>query len=94
MHWLSQKRRWNNLKNSIRFLGHTILNGQLILQHAREFTDNFPNKITHKTQIQKFLGSLNYVDHFYKDYDNDRNFLNDRLKKDPPPWTLVHTRVV
>jgi hypothetical protein len=82
-------------KTSIKFLGHTIANGQLALQqHAVEFADKFPNKITDKTQLQIFLGSLNYVNHFYKDCAKDKNILNDRLKKDPSPWTYEHTKEV
>ena len=32
--------------------------------------------------------------HFYQDCAKDRNILNERLKKEPVPWTHEHTRVV
>jgi hypothetical protein len=82
------KNKIDLFKTSIKFVGHTVSNCQIALQtHAMEFAEKFPNKITNKTQLQGFLGILNYVSHFYKDCDKDRNFMNDGLKKDPMPWT-------
>jgi hypothetical protein len=52
-----------------------------------EFASKFPDKILDKTQLQRFLGSLNYVSHFIKDCAKDRRLLNQRLQKDPMPWT-------
>ena len=63
-------------------------------QHAVKFANTFPYKIIDKTQLQIFLDSLNYVSHFYKDCAKDRNILNERLKKEPVPWTYEHTRAV
>jgi hypothetical protein len=40
------------------------------------------------------LGSLNYISHFYKKCAQDRKLLNDRLKKEPCPWTEAHTQAV
>jgi hypothetical protein len=40
------------------------------------------------------LGSLNYISHFYKKCAQDRKLLNERLKKDPSPWTEAHTQAV
>jgi hypothetical protein len=55
---------------------------QITLQtHAVEFADKFPDKILDKTQLQRFLGSLNYISHFYKKCAQDRKLLNDRLKE-------------
>jgi hypothetical protein len=72
----------------IKFLGHIIEKGQIYLQpHAVEFASKFPDKILDKTQLQRFLGSLNYVSHFYKDCAKDRRLLNQRLQKEPMPWT-------
>jgi hypothetical protein len=59
-----------------------------------EFSKKIRDKITDKTQLQRFLESLNYVSHFYKDCAKDRKILNDRLKKDPMPWTEEHTKAM
>jgi len=40
------------------------------------------------------LGCLNYVSNFYQDCASDRRILNKILKKNPPEWTKVHTKVV
>lgn len=48
----------------------------------------------HKTQLQRFLGCLNYVSNFYQDCAKDRNLLNQRLRKNPSPWTSAHRNVV
>jgi len=72
-------------QTTVKFLGHTISNGQISLQkHALEFANKFPNVITNKNQLQRFLGCLNYVSNFYEDYASDRRILNKRLKKNPP----------
>ena len=89
------KKKLELFKTEIKYLGHTIKNGELALQtHAVEFADKFPNKITEKVQLQRFLGSLNYISHFYKGCSQDRKLLNDRLKKDPTPWTEAHSQAV
>jgi hypothetical protein len=59
-----------------------------------KFVETFPDKITEKTQLQRFLGSLNYVDHFYKDFAIDRKIMNDTLKRDPMAWTEAHTEAM
>ena len=80
------KKKLELFQTKIKFLGHVISNGTLILQqHAVEFADKFPDKILDKTQLQRFLGSLNYVSHFYKDCAKDRKILNERVKKEPVP---------
>jgi hypothetical protein len=89
------KKKLELFKTEIKYLGHIIHNGELTLQtHAVEFADKFPDKITDKVQIQRFLGSLNYINHFYKGCAQDHKLLNDRLKKDPAPWTVTHTQAV
>jgi hypothetical protein len=89
------KNKINLFKIEIKFLGHTIDNEKLTLQtHAVEFADKFPDKILDKTQLHRFLGSLNYIIHFYKKCAQDRNLLNERLKKDPSPWTEAHTQAM
>jgi hypothetical protein len=37
---------------------------------------------------------LNYISHFYKKCVEDRKILNERLKKDPTPWTEAHTQAI
>ena len=59
-----------------------------------EFVETFPDKITEKTQLQRFLGSLNYVNHFYKYCAKDRKILNGRIKNDHMPWTEAHIEAV
>jgi len=75
------KKKMELFKTSVKFLGHKILNGQIALQtHAVEFAEKFLHKITDKTQLSCFLGSLNYVSHFHKDCAKDKKTLNDKLK--------------
>jgi len=89
------KKKIEVFQTSVKFLGHTIFNGQISLQkHALEFSEKFPNIITDKTQCQRFLGCLNYVSNFYQDCAKDRSLLNQRLKKNPPQWIEAHTKVV
>ena len=89
------KKKIELFQTSINFLGHTIQNGQISLQkHAMEFADKFPDVIIDKTQLQRFLGCLNYVSNFYQDCANDRSLLNQRLRKNPSPWSDAHTTAV
>ena len=41
--------------------------------------------------MQRFLGCLNYVSNFYSDCATDRSLFNQRLRKNPKPWTEKHT---
>jgi hypothetical protein len=89
------KKKMELFQTEIKFLGHIISRGQISLQyHAVEFAEKFPDKILDKTQLQRFLGSLNYVSHFYKNCASDRRLLNQRLKKEAGPWTDAHTEAV
>ena len=63
-------------------------------KHALEFVDKFLDMITDKKQLQRFLGCLNCVSNFYEGCVHDRNFLNQRLKKYPVPWTSEHTNAI
>ena len=48
-------------KTEIEFLGFKIQKGQVILQqHVLQVFIKFPDQILDKTQLQRFLGSLNY----------------------------------
>ena len=53
-------------QTKIRFLGHNIYQ-RTITPNSRsiEFTNKFPNEIKEKTQLQRFLGCLNYISNFF-----------------------------
>jgi len=79
----------------IDFLGYVIQYGSYyIMQHSLDFIDKFPDRITDKTQLQRFLGSLNYISKFVRHCAQDRVLLNKRLQKDPIPWTEDLTEAV
>uniref|UniRef100_M1DGM3 Reverse transcriptase/retrotransposon-derived protein RNase H-like domain-containing protein n=1 Tax=Solanum tuberosum TaxID=4113 RepID=M1DGM3_SOLTU len=60
-----------------------------------EFASKFPDIIIDRTQLQRFLGSLNYISPFYKNLSRDLALLYDRLKKDhKKPWTNSLTDLV
>ena len=53
-------------QTNIKFLRFDIYQGQIKpIYRAIEFSNKFPDEIKDKTQLQKFLGSLNYVADFY-----------------------------
>jgi hypothetical protein len=82
-------------QTKIRFLGHKIYNGTIIPIHRSvEFASKFPNIISDKKQLQRFLGSLNYISNYYKDLANDTSILYNRLRANPGPWTNKHTQAV
>ena len=86
-------------QTKVRFLGYYIVEGQIhpidrAIQFADKFPDKFPDVITDKTQLQRFLGSLNYVADFYKDMRKQCKPLFDRLQSNPPPCSDVHTSLV
>ena len=77
------------------FLGFNISEGQIHpIDRAIQFADKFPDVIIDKTQLQKFLGSLNYIADFYKDLRKYCKPLFDRLQNNPPSWNNVHTSIV
>ncbi|WMV41076.1 hypothetical protein MTR67_034461 [Solanum verrucosum] len=64
-------------------------------ERSIEFASKFPDIITDRTQLQWFLGSLNYISPFYKNLSRDLALLYDRLKKDhKKPWTNSLTDLV
>ena len=78
------KKKIEVFQTTIKFLGLTICNGKIPLQkHALEFANKFPDVITDKNQLQRFLGYLNYVSNFYQYCVSDRRILNKILKKNP-----------
>jgi len=79
-------------QTNIRFLGHNIEKGKIIpIQRSIEFASKFPDIITDKTQLQRFLERLNYISPFIKDLAKDTSILYERLKKTPKPWKNNHT---
>ena len=82
-------------QTKVRFLGYDISEGQIRpIDRAIQFADKFPDVTIDKIQLQRFLGSLNYVADFYKDMRKQCKPLFDRLKTNPPPWPDVHTSLV
>ena len=82
-------------QTNIRFLGFNIHQLQIKpIDRAIQFADKFPDVILDKNQLQRFLGSLNYVADFYKNLRKHCKPLFDRLQKNPSPWTSVHTSLV
>ena len=76
------------------FLGFDIHHGLIKrIDRAIQFVDKFPDQIPDKTQLQRFLGSLNYILDFYQNLWQQCKPLFDRLWTNPPPWTPIHTSV-
>ena len=54
-------------QTKIKFLGHEISNGEIIpINRSIDFADKFPDEILDKTQLQRFLGCVNYIVDYYK----------------------------
>ncbi|MBK5591092.1 hypothetical protein JJ728_23385, partial [Salmonella enterica subsp. enterica serovar Typhi] len=59
-------------QTNIRFLGHNIEKGKIIpINRSIDFASKFLDVILDKTQLQRFLGSLNYISSYYKDLAKD-----------------------
>ena len=73
-------------QTKIKFLGFDISEGQIrSIDRAIQFADKFPDVIIDKTQLQRFLGILNYIADLYKDLQKYCKPLFDRLQNNPPP---------
>jgi hypothetical protein len=59
-----------------------------------QFAEKFPDEIKDKNQLQRFLGSLNYVSEYYQDLRKICRPLFQRLQNNPPPWTDTHSQIV
>ncbi|XP_028104274.1 uncharacterized protein LOC114303333 [Camellia sinensis] len=82
-------------QTTVRYLGHNISNGSIIpINRSIKFASKFPDEIKDKTQLQRFLGSLNYIRDYYYQLSADANVLYTRLRKNPPPWNEEHTLAV
>jgi len=79
----------------VRFLSHYICQGTVTpIERSLTFTNKFPDKITDKTQLQRFLGSLNYVLYYYPNISRLAKPLHDRLKTNHVSWSDLHTDLV
>ncbi|CAL8135781.1 unnamed protein product [Prunus armeniaca] len=82
-------------QTNIRFLGFNICQSQISpIDRVIQFADKFPDQILDKSQLQRFLGSLNYVSNFYQNLRKQCKPLFDRLQSNPPPWSNIHTEIV
>ncbi|MCF8701941.1 RNA-directed DNA polymerase [Corynebacterium sp. MC-10] len=82
-------------QTGIRFLGHDLYQGTYKpICRVIEFADKFPDIITDKTQLQRFLGSLNYVADFIPKIRHICKPLFNKLKKSPSPWSPENTKAV
>ena len=70
-----------NLEIHSGFLGYDISKGQIHpIDRAIQFVNEFSDVIIDKMQLQRFLGSLNYIVEFYKDLRKQCKPLFDRLQ--------------
>jgi hypothetical protein len=76
----AKKKKIKLFQTKIKFLGFDISEGKIRpIDRAIQFADKFPDVITEKTQLQRFLGSLTYIADFYKDLRKYCKPLFDRL---------------
>ena len=91
----AHKNKGHNFQTHVWFLVFDIHHGLIKpIDRAIQFVDKFPNQILDKTQLQRFIGSLNHILGFYQNLRQKCKPLFDRLQTNPPPWTPVHTSVV
>ena len=82
-------------QTKVRFLGFDIHHGVIKpIDRSIQFAEKFPDQILDKTQLQRFLGSLNYISDFYQNLRQQCKPLFDKLRTNPSPWTPTHTLVV
>ena len=75
-------------QTKIRFLGFEIYQGTIKpIQRSIESGSKFPDEIKDKTQLQRFLGSLNYITDFFLNLRTTIKPLFSRLRKTPKPLT-------
>ncbi|KAI9107157.1 hypothetical protein K1719_021766 [Acacia pycnantha] len=73
-------------QTKIRFLGHHIHHGMITpIDRAIQFANKFLDQILDETQLQRFLGCLNYMGDFLPQLNNLIKPLYDWLKKNLPP---------
>ena len=69
-------------QDKIQFLGHNIYKGTLSpIDKTIQFADKFPDEIKDENQLQRFLGSLNYVSGYFQGLRKICKPLYKRLEK-------------
>jgi hypothetical protein len=54
-------------QNNIRFLVHKMVQNTITLMNrSLQFANKFPDEIKDNNQLQRFLGSLNYISDYYE----------------------------
>lgn len=87
------KTNYSMFQINISFLGHNIKQGTIVtIQWSIQFVDKFSAQIFDKTQLQRFLGCVNYIADFIPSLINLLKI--SPLKKPLPPWTDIHSKVV
>ena len=80
---------------SVEFLGMKIQNGHYQPRpHIAQELLHFPESNFTKTQVQQFLGIINYICDFLPHVNHHTSKLSALLKKNPPSWSEIHTDVV
>lgn len=69
-------------QTKVRFLGHLIVNNTIThIQRSIEFVSKLPDEITDTKQLQRFLGTLNYVADYYQNLAFDIKILYSMITK-------------
>ena len=93
------KKKSKLLQKEIEYLGLILKeNGELSLApHTQEKIQAFPNELSDRKQIQRFLGCLNYIanEGFFKDLAKERKHLQKKIsEKIPWSWTKTDSDIV
>ncbi|KAM7496893.1 hypothetical protein LguiA_021307 [Lonicera macranthoides] len=95
MELCSQRKKMVIGTSEIDFLGMKINNGKFQLQeHISKDLIKFPDRLTTRTQIQQFLGLVNYMSQFIPKVATYTAPFSALLKKSPPPWSEAQTQAV
>ncbi|RDX98078.1 Enzymatic polyprotein, partial [Mucuna pruriens] len=82
-------------QTKIRFLGFEINQRTIIpISRSIEFGEKFPNGIKDNTQLQRFLGCVNYIVEFIPNIRIICAPLYKRLRKNPLEWNNEMTQVI
>ncbi|XP_071933090.1 uncharacterized protein [Coffea arabica] len=82
-------------QQEISFLGMKIAKGKCMPeQHVGQSVMDFPEENLSKTQVQQFLGIVNYVREFIPQASKHISPLTKMLKKKPPLWGSSQTQAI